>query len=745
MPVVPGTRLGPYEILSPLGAGGMGEVYRARDMRLDREVALKVLPERLAGDAHARARFEREAKAVAALSHPNVLAIHDFSAHDEVWYAVTELLVGETLRERLNSARIPYRRAIEIGAEIAEGLTAAHGKGVIHRDLKPENVFLTTEGRVKILDFGLAFREDDTFDGRTTSFRSEPGTVVGTTAYMSPEQLRGEALDASTDLFSLGCVLYEMLAGRRPFSGPNAAVTIGAILSAEPPELGAAIPVSLRAVVNQCLQKDRARRFRSARDLALMLRAASVDSEARTSDMRAAVTSDSVAIIPFRLSRTDEDLEYLSDGLAESLVNSLTRIGNLRVVPASTMLRLGRDAEPRAVAAQTSARTVLTGRVTRLGDRIVVAVELIDVAADAQIWGERYHRQSADVLDLPQVLARDITEHLRAQLTNDERERLARAHSGSREAHAAYLKGRFYFNKRNEASLRRAISFFREAIDIDPLYAPALAGVADSYVILGMHGVPSHDCGPKAKAAALAALEIDDDIPEAYASLGLVRSFYDWDWERGERDLRRAIALNPSYALAHHWLGIQLAVRRRFDEAQEQVERARDLDPLSMIFMTGIGNVFRLRRQFERAVAEYRKAMEIESAFLPALLQLADACIHLAMLDDAAAAVENALRIAPENTEAKAIRTRILAGRGQTEKARRIQRELIDLASTHWISPLDLASTAVALGQHDQAFAWLDQALEERPLPMGFIAAEAQWDVIRSDPRFAAVLRKLNL
>lgn len=746
MIVSPGVRLGPYEILSQVGSGGMGEVYRARDTRLDRDVAIKVLSASLSGDEQARRRFEREAKSVAALSHPNILAIHDFSAHEDIWYAVTELLVGETLRNRLQLGAIPWRRAVEIAVQIVEGLAAAHEQGVVHRDLKPENVFLTSDGQVKILDFGLALRQDLVrADADTEAFLTDPGTVVGTTFYMSPEQLRGEALDPSTDVFSFGCLLYEMICGRRPFSGMHTTAVISAILTEEPPDLSDDLPADLRTVVGHCLQKDRAQRFRSARDLAIVLRTSGSRSHSQGS-VQSDSSRDSIGIVPLRVNRSDEDLEYLSDGVTETVVNALTRIRSLRVVPNSTMARYkGRDADVRTIAAQMSIRTVLTGRISRIGSTIILAVELIDAARDAQIWGERYQRDGNDLLNLPETLAAGIVERLRAELTTDERKHLSKRSTGSREAYEAYLRGRFHFNKRTQASVKAAIGFFRQAIEMDPAYAHAYSGLADAYLILGSYGMTPRDCVPKARAAAAEALRIDEEIAEAHASLGFATSFYEWRWREGERDFRRAIELNPSYGLAHHWFGLQLVAQKRFEEGQRELESARDLDPLSLIFNAGVGAGYRWNRQYARALEEYRKALEIDSEFLPVLLQSADAYIHLSLLDEAAAAAEKALRIEPENTTAIVARARVHSLTGNRDEALRLQRQLIELASGRYVSSVDLAAIEAVLGNHDHAISLLERALQEGAMWLAFIGVDAQWDALRDNPRFVKLLRETRL
>ncbi|HVT43226.1 MAG TPA: protein kinase [Thermoanaerobaculia bacterium] len=746
MNIAPGAQLGPYNLLSLLGAGGMGEVYSARDTRLDRDVAIKVLSVSLSGDEQARRRFEREAKAVAALSHPNILAVHDFSAQEDVWYLVTELLVGETLRDRLQLGAIPWRRALEIAVLIAEGLAAAHEKGVIHRDLKPENVFLTSDGQVKILDFGLALRQEVLrAETATEAYLTAPGMIVGTTFYMSPEQLRGESVDPSTDIFSFGCLLYEMIGGLRPFSGAHLPEVIAAILYGEPPDLAPELPADLRSLIRHCLQKDRTQRFGSARDLAIVLRSTGSHSYPQISAQPDS-TRDSIGIVPLRVSQMDEDLEYLSDGVTESVVNALTQIRSLRVVPNSTMSRYkGRDADMRTIAAQMSIRTILTGRISRIGSTIILAVELIDAARDTRMWGERYQRDGNDLLNLPETLAAAIVDRLRAELTTDEQRALSKRTTESREAYEAYLRGRFHFNRRNEAAVNTAIGFFHSAIEKDPTYAHAYSGLADAYLLLGSYGVAPRDCVPKAKAAATEALRIDEEIAEAHASLGFATSFYEWRWREGERHFARAIEINPSYGLARHWFGVQLTARKRFEEGQRELNSAHQLDPLSLIFNTGVGAGYRWNRQYARAVDEYRKVLELDPQFLPALLQLADAYIHLSLPDEAAVVAEKALRLEPENTAAMAARARVHHLSGARDHALRLQRAMTELATRRYVSSVDLASIETALGNHDHSISLLECALEEGAWSLAFIGVDAQWDVLRSNPRFVRLLRETGL
>ncbi|MDQ6707981.1 MAG: serine/threonine-protein kinase, partial [Acidobacteriota bacterium] len=474
MPLAARDRLGPYEILAPLGAGGMGEVYRARDPRLNREVAIKVLPARLANDPQVLARFESEAKAVAALSHPNILAIHDFGTDRGVSYAVTELLEGETLRSHLGRSALPWRKAVEIGIAIADGLASAHSKGIVHRDLKPENIFLTSDGRVKILDFGLARWTAPQASGQSDMpTLTQEGVIMGTAGYMSPEQIRGTPADARSDIFSLGCVLYEMVAGRRAFSRETSAQTMAAILEAQPTDIattGKQVPAGLERAIAHCLEKNPQRRFHSAHDLGLALRGTLEASEssrpfplgwvaaavAVIALMAAVYRStgrakpiDSLAVMPFVNVGGDPNTEYLSDGITENLINNLSQLPTLRVLPRSLVFGYkGREMDPRKVGRDLHVRAILTGKVVQRGDGLHIQTELVDVAEVSQLWGQQYDREFTEILAVQEEIARHVSEKLRLRPTGEEQKRMDKRSTENTEAYRLYLKGRYYWSRR---------------------------------------------------------------------------------------------------------------------------------------------------------------------------------------------------------------------------------------------------------------------------------------------------------
>ncbi len=746
-----GTRLGPYEVLAKLGAGGMGEVYRARDTRLDREVAIKVLPERLAQDAGALARFEREAKVVASLSHPNILAIHDFGREGPVAYAVTELLEGETVADRLLQGPLPWRRAAEISIAVAEGLSAAHVKGIIHRDLKPQNLFLTTDDRVKILDFGLARRDQpisaDDATAAPTQTGTMPGTVLGTVGYMSPEQVRGEPTDARTDLFAFGCLLYEMASGQRAFHRRTAADTMAAVLNEGPAEAPVQnLPLGLRHLILRSLEKNPQTRFQSAHDLAFalkeLLRTPSGEMPLSSGSHRRPL--ESLAVLPFANASGDADAEYLSDGIADTIIQTLSRLPNLRVMARSTLSRYrGVDVDPRLVGTELRVGAVLTGRVLHRGESLVVKAELVDARDGSQIWGETYNRRLEDLLALEADISREISEKLRLKITGEEVDRLARRSTESPAAHRLYLRGRFFLEKRSAESLRKAIEHFQQAIEEDPEYALAYAGIAECYDFQGFYGYRSpNESFPKAKAAANRALELDATIPEAYAARGVARFYYDWDVPGAEADYLKAIAAGPSYANARQYHAVLLAAVSRFDESFAEVGRAEELDPLSLPIKTTASWTRLLSRRFDEAVERLEAAIEMDPSFVPVRNVLTWAYLSKG---DHARALEEGRTISGRGTNFLATFGVACAAAGRRTDADAVLRELEEISRQSYVSQVHVCFVHAWLGDAERAFQALDRAVRERDWNLIMLDVDPRADPLRADSRFEDVLRRVGL
>jgi serine/threonine protein kinase/tetratricopeptide (TPR) repeat protein len=774
-----GTRLGPYEILAPIGAGGMGEVYSARDARLDRDVAIKVLPEHLAQSPVALSRFERESKAVAALSHPNIVALYDVGAERGISFAVTELLEGETLRRRLEKGAVPWRKAVGLGVAVADGLAAAHAKGIIHRDLKPENIFLTSDGRVKILDFGLALVKPPVSprDQSCIPTETEAGTVMGTACYMSPEQVRGERVDVPSDIFSFGCVLYEMLARRRAFARETAAQTMTAILEVEPPDLagsGKQIPPELERVVTHCLEKNPRQRFQSAHDLAFALRAVQgLGSAAALPGRRKRPRSvwmasalavllagasvywlnrpgqaiDSLAILPFANVGADPNKEYLSDGITENLINSLSQLPTLRVTARSLAFRYkGPQFDPQKAGRDLHVRAVLTGRVTERDGSLNIQAELMNVDDGAQLWGGQYSQRFSEILALQREIVRAVSGKLHLNPTVEHQERLAKRSTENTEAYQLYLKGRYYWNRRTEQTLKRAVEYFQEAIDKDPGYALAYAGLADCYAVYNSYQVElPRKSGPKAEAAATKALEIDNTLAEAHASLGMTRMSYEWDWAGAEREFQRAIELDPNYATAQHWYAICLATTGRSEQALASLKRAQELDPLSLIISADVGLELYFARRYDEAIDQVRKVLEMDPNFAAGHRPLGMAYEQKAMYTEAIAEFQKALDASRGNPFALGSLGHAYAVSGNREKARQALSDVLELSKHRYVPPFDIAVIYTGLGDEKRALEWLGKALDDRSLEMIFLKVDPRFDRLHADPRFANLLRRMGL
>ena len=749
-----GSRVGPYEVVNLLGEGGMGQVYRGRDPRLGRDIAIKILARDAAGDAEATARLEREARAIAALSHPNILAVHDVGRENGNFYFVTELLEGRTLRELIVSEPLTWRRAVEIGAEVAEGLAAAHAKSIVHRDLKPENVFVTAEGRVKILDFGLAQTDpllaerDETQVPTTKWFQTHPGTVIGTLGYMSPEQLRGENVDATADIFSLGCILYEMVTARRPFQRESGAATIAAILKESLPgaELSERVPPEFQRIIEGCVEKTPSMRFQSARDLALTLRAiassASFDDTLvrRMTRRRGTKAIDSLAVLPLANALHDAGADYITDGITEGLINRLSQLPKMKVMARSTVFRYkNRDTDALAIGRELRVRAVITGVVKAAGDRLQLSIEMVDTSDGSQIWGETYTRDHAELSKLSAEIAHEIAEKLRVRLTGAEKKKLRRRTTESGEAYQLYLKGRYHWNKRTGDGLRRGIAFFREAIESDPSFASAYSGLADCFITLGTNiPLPPHEAMPKAKAAAMKAIEINDALAEPWASLGAVRWWFEWDWEGAEEAYRRAIELNPNYATAHDGYSMLLSARGRFDEAVEQVTKACDLDPLSLICAVHAGWPLYFARDYEGAIRRFRKALELDEHFIPAHGWLGMALGQQRRYAEAIDAFHRALEV-ERISILKAMLAHTHAIAGNREQALALLEELERERTERYISPYDIALVHAALGDTPRALEHLRAAVEDRSAWMVFFEVDPRLDPLRGERAFREI------
>jgi eukaryotic-like serine/threonine-protein kinase len=740
MPLAPGTKLGPYEVLAPLGAGGMGEVYRARDSRLGREVAIKILPQHLAGNCEALARFEREARAVAALSHPNIVVIFDLGNEGGMPFAVMELLQGETLRQQLKHLPYAPRAVAEVGLVISGALSAAHAKGIIHRDLKPENIFISADGQIKVLDFGLArITSVSTSPGSsllTATVATTPGTILGTLAYMSPEQVRGDASEAASDIFSLGAMLYEMATRKPAFSRPSPAETMAAILKDTPPRITASS--DLDRIVSRCLAKEPRDRFPSASAVASALRV--LLKRPTTGKKTQAV--DSIAVLPFVNAGHDSNLDYLCDGITESLINNLAQIPKLRVLPRSTVFRhKGVELDLDRAVRELNVRVLLIGRIAQRENMLNVQAELIDPAADSQLWGQKYSRKLTDLSGVEEDIAREIAEVLRVKLSLADKKHLARRFTQDGEAYQLYLKGRYLWNRRTRDALERAIKYFQEAISRDPVYGLAYAGLADCYAVLGSFAFRApQETFPRAKAAAQHAAEIDENLAEAHVTLAMVAAFFDFDRARAHREFRRSLSINPGYAIAHQWYGTYLCLTADFQQGLAELHEAQRLEPLSPMINVQLGVGYYLARRYDVAAQVLRDAIDFEPSFWPAhcFLGMVYGEQHeTRAIEEIKAAAELSGR-EPLTLSSLGY---ILGRMGEREQTAGVLEELRVRSRTEYIASYHFALLHLALGDEHNSFERLKECLTQHSPYAIWLKVESRFDPLRADARYEFLLR----
>ena len=830
--MAPGT-ISHYRIIRRLGRGGMGEVFLAEDTRLGRRLALKLLLAEFTRDPSRLLRFEREARAASSLNHPNILTVYEIGESEGRHFIATEFVDGETLRHKIKRAPLAPAEAARIACQMAEALAAAHEAGVVHRDVKPENVMVRRDGYVKVLDFGLAKlveqrRETGSVEEAATvqMARTSPGAVMGTVWYMSPEQARGEVVDERTDVWALGCVLYEMLAGLPPFTGETASHVTVSILEKEPPSITQSLgdaPPELERVLSKALSKDRAARYPTAAEMLEDLRAlasspgvlaasaaprparpvngakhtfargtgdtldeatgtqATPPSRRTGSRTRletaapalmrpgtraliaavlgatlllggfvlykrrwAAPRIDAVAVLPFANVGGSPDTEWLSDGITESLINSLSPAAGLKVMSRNSVFRYkGRDIEPGQVGRELGVGAVLAGQVAQRGEDLTVSVELIDVRDNTHIWGDKYERKLSDALKVQEEIARQIASRLRSRLGGEAGG--GKHYTESGEAYQDYLRGRYFWNKRTEEGFRKAVQFFDRAIERDPRYALAYAGLADTYALMSDYSiVPPREAMPKARAAAEEALAIDDALAEAHTSRAFVRMAYEWKWAEAEQDFRRALELNPNYATAHQWYAILLIALGRPEEALREMRRAWELDPLSAPINHNLGWALYSARDYADALEQLRKTLELEPDYYPAQSTLGVAYALTGSYQEALAAAERAVALAPDNLWILPDAAYVYARAGARVKAREVLQRLEERSHAEPV-PFRIALVYTALGEKDAALQWLERVPWWDLSSLAILAVDPRMDPIRSDPRYLRMLKRLGL
>jgi len=773
-----GKRLSHYEIVRELGSGGMGVVYLARDHHLRCDVAVKVLAPGTLADEAARKRFRREAHLLAKRNHPNIVAARDFDTENDIDFLVMEYVPGESLEERLRDGPLPEPEVLDLGSQLLRAIAAAHDADVIHRDLKPRNLKITPDGVLKILDFGLAQKSPQAIQASTSSI-TDTGMISGTVPYMAPEQLRGEPADRRSDIYSTGVILYQMSTGRLPYDSEVVATLIGEILHrdpAPPASVNPEISPRLDQAVLRALAKEPRRRYQSARDFEEDLRMIRGGPPARAGAglwkwvLPAAVlalgsflllhetgwrlpwgggsrgTVESIAVLPLLNLSNDPEQEYFADGMTEELITTLTQIRNLNVISrASAMQFKGTRPPLREIARRLRVRTVLDGSVERVGNEVRISAQLIDAEHDRHLWANHYDRSLSDVLNLQTEVARAISDEVRIKLSPSEEARLARTRTVDPKAHEAYLKGLYLWNTREPSKISQAMALFMEAGALDPHDALPHSGLADIYDFLGnLSQIPQSVAYARAREEALRALQIDSTLGEAHASLAMLKAEYEWDWAGAEREFRRAIELNPGYATAHQWFADFLSRLGRHPEALAEIQRARELDPLSAPVSGMLGTVYFYGRQTDRAIEQYRNALEMHPDPLTELY------LGLAYLDkkrypEAIASLKQSVAHSGGLPLPRGVLGCAYGLAGNRSEARAILSELTAQSAKANVPPTCMAFVWIGLGDKDQVFHWLDQACRSHDSYLGHIKVAPVLDGVRSDPRFQNVLRCVGL
>ncbi len=790
-----------YRVGRLIGVGGMGEVYLADDWTLNRKVALKLLPARYTQDEERVRRFQREARAASALNHPNIITIYEIGHDERTHFIATEFIEGETLRERMAGRRMTIGEIIDAAIGVASALVAAHGAGIIHRDIKPENVMLRPDGYVKVLDFGLAKLAGD---GAAMAIDSNTGAVMGTLFYISPEQARGIAPDARSDVYSLGAVMYEMITGRPPITGESLLDLAFAIANKdpEPPsQIVPGLPAELDRIVCKALSKDRELRYQDAAEMLRDLKAlrqqldfehkltqlapapqggvrpapTPIQSTLRMTPVRglvhriprgaiAIVTAllllgvvavilgrgmvetpiRTVAVLPFVNAAGDPNSEYLSDGISESIIDSLSQLPNLQVTARSKVFRYkGKNLDPLNLGRELGVRGVVTGQLIQHGNTIVIRASLTDVEKGTQIWGQQYNRDIADVLGVQQELAEEISGQLRRRLSGEEKKLLIRRNAENSEAFRLYLKGRYYRMKFTEAPVRKSIEYFNQAIDNDPTYALAYAGLADAYYAVSNLYMAPREAMPRARAAAERAVQLDDSLAEGHAALALVKTWYDWDFQAGEREFRRAITLNPNDAEAHRRYADLLDALGQFDRGLAEKRRAVELDPLSLVASWDYGYALYLAGKYREADDQAQRTIDLDDHFPFPYVVRALVAMRENRLADARADMRQAFELGGRSPNFVSHLGYIEARIGDPAIAVKLEEELRQRPT--YTLPLFFARLDCALGKRDDAFEWLEKAYNDRSESMVWLKVDPSFEPLRDDPRFLELEKRVGL
>jgi serine/threonine-protein kinase len=734
-----------YKVLDKLGEGGMGVVYRARDTHLGRCVALKFLSEEVSGQEAEKTRFLHEAQAAASLNHPNVCTIHEIAEHEGRPFIAMECVEGESLKDKLDKGPLPIEQALDIAIQVACGLLDAHDKGLIHRDIKPGNIMLSESGQAKIMDFGLVRLPDRTRVTKT-------GFVAGTMAYMSPEQGLGKEVDCRTDLWSLGVVLYEMIGGRIPFHSDYEQATVYLILNEEPEpvtSLRPDVPLDLERILHTALAKEPSERYKSAQDFrADLLALAGTDNEDAGSGRRAIQqATPSVAVLRFADLSPQKDQDYFCEGIAEELINALTKIEGLKVAARTSTFRFPEQVtDIRKVGRELGVGNVLEGSVRTSRDRLRITAKLVNTRDGFHLWSEQYDRDVSDIFSIQDEISLAIVGNLRGTLLGKERKALMKRHTRDQRAHNLYLKGLYFWNRRLEGGLKRAMEYFRRAVEKDPHYALAHVGIADTFNLLGFFGyVPPEEAFPRAKAAAHEALEVDEALGEAHASLGFAITHYDWDWQAAEREFKHAIKLNPSHATVHQWYSLVLAATGRLEEAVTECKWALQLDPLSLIINALVGVFYYFSGDHDACIKRQQRALEMEPSFLLSYVYIALAYAAKNSPEQVVATGKKAEALASDNSYALALLGWAYGESGNGDAANRILERLHALSKERYVAPSHQAVVLAALGRRDDALAQLEKACAAHDPLLISVKSIPVAESLHADERFRALYEKSGL